>query len=162
MIARLCFAAAVVAAGAVQAQENLLSPAQSEVVACLGAMGQNTSWAQCTKLMFAPCAGHAVASQGHISCLAAEKATWRAGLDAQLDTLTPRLTDEAAKDLVQLMGSWIAFVGQKCERVAAERDAPTAAEAARTGCEISEIAGAMTQINACIAGQSDAAYCTFR
>lgn len=160
MIGRAVCTLALLAAGGASAEA--LSTGQSEVIACLGAMGQSTSWAECTEQMFAPCAGHSVASQGHLSCLATEKTAWRAGLDAQLDSLTPQLTEAAAKDLVQLMGSWVAFVGQKCEGVAAERSEPAAAEAARSGCEISEIAGALTQITACAEGQSDAAYCVFR
>lgn len=145
------------------ARAQLAGPAaaQAEVITCLSAMGTSTGWEDCVAKLFAPCAAHPVATPAHIDCLQAQKSQWRQALNVEVEALAPRLTADGARELTQLMGSWVPYVGQKCASVAAGK-AAAAAEAAQTGCEISEIAGALTEIAACAERRSPAPFCVFR
>ena len=80
---------------------------------------------------------------------------------AQIEDLTGRLSIAGASQLTELMNGWVRSVPQSCGAVAASREG-NAAEIARTGCEISEIAGVMTEFTACEQGLSTAPYCVLK
>ncbi|WP_069299710.1 hypothetical protein [Neptunicoccus sediminis] len=135
------------------------SSEQTRVVACLSGMEQGqTSWPECRSLLFHPCETFPVGGEDHLTCLAEQKADWRAHLDATTLTLNARLTAEGSGQLTDLLGQWFGYVGNKCNGVAQEK-ADISADAARLGCEISEFAGLSTEFDSCLQGKSLSPYC---
>lgn len=143
------------------AKDGQITAAQRATIGCLDAMGKSTTWGQCINLMFAPCEGEAVGTAAHVACLTAEHDAWREAMDAHRLALIDTLSPMGVNELAQIMGHWFGYVAEKCAQVAAGKP-PTASEAARTGCEISEIASVLTEFVACREGRSTAPYCVMR
>ena len=134
---------------------------QDDVLSCFEGIGAETEWNQCLNLMFAPCAGEDVGSEGHLGCLAQERERWRsAKLAAEKDVLD-RLTEDGMTELSGLMLAWPKFVEDKCNAVAEAR-AQISADAANLGCQISELALLTNEMTACLNGQSTEEYCQLR
>lgn len=132
---------------------------QNRAVACLSGMEQGeTSWPACRRLLFHPCETYTVGDADHLTCLAEQKADWRAHLDTKTQTLNKRLTTDGSGQLSDLLGQWFGYVGNKCNAVAQEK-ADISADAARLGCEISEFAGLSTEFDSCLQGYSTSPYC---
>lgn len=134
---------------------------QDQVVACLSTMGAQTTWDQCRRGLFEPCAQETVGSEPHLTCLQTQKNDWRLHLDAKTDALNTRLTTEGSGQLTDLLGQWFGYVGNKCTAVAQEK-ADISADAALLGCEISEFAGLATEFDSCLQGNSTSPYCTLK
>ena len=144
------------------AQDGPLTEHQGVVVDCLLAMeAGNASWPQCVSMMFAPCAEEQVATPGHVSCLAGEHKAWQAAMLTQHSVINERLTTGGSSELTQIFGGWVNAVAQNCAQRAASKEGD-AAEATKLGCEISEIAGVVTEFAACDRGMSSAPYCVFQ
>jgi len=133
---------------------------QEAVITCLMFMGEETTWPQCAGLMFAPCADQEVGTDGHVQCLGSEKKDWEETLQDQIASLSPKLTSVGSGQLTELMSGWVKLVSQNCSEVAATKEG-AAQDSALIGCEISEIAGVMTEFRACELGLSTAPYCVF-
>ena len=134
---------------------------QDQTVACLSTMGAQTTWDQCRRALFEPCAQDAVGSAPHLDCLQSQIADWRGYLDTKTERLNTRLTTEGSGQLSDLLGQWFGFVGNKCSAVAQEK-AAISADAAMLGCEISEFAGLATEFDSCLQGNSTSPYCTLK
>lgn len=139
-------------------QTNALSEDKSTVLACIEGMQTDEDWGICLGLMFAPCAGEEVGSEGHVACLRSERENWRTVFDQQYLVAIDRLTPNGATELASLIGQWTGYVGNKCNQVAQEKEGGQA-DAAQYGCEISEIVGVSAELNACLEGLSTAPYC---
>ena len=131
------------------------------VLACVAGMETEADWAACREMMFEGCAAHEVGSDGHLSCLTEDRTGWQDRLDAATEATGAALTPEGATELGQLLGQWYGFVGNKCAGVAAQR-AAISEDAARLGCEISEVVGLLTELNSCRAGTSTSPYCILK
>lgn len=136
-------------------------PTRPQILACLDAMGDQTNWDQCRRMMFTPCATHDVGSEPHLTCLADDMAGWEALMAERRSAVTEALTPSGASELGGLMGQWFGYVSQKCAAVGVER-AGISEEAATLGCRISELAGLTQELDACLAGASTAPYCTLK
>ncbi|MEM7406349.1 MAG: hypothetical protein AAF458_13710 [Pseudomonadota bacterium] len=154
----MCLGTAVQSA---EPADSRITPAQRSTMMCIEAMGQTTRWGECVNLMFKACAGHEIGGTRHLSCLTAEHDGWRESMDAERLALLDQLSVSGANELAQVMGHWFGYVAQKCAQVALGKP-KAAAEAAQTGCEISEIAGLTTELVACREGRSTAPYCVIR
>ena len=128
------------------------------VVACLSGMDQGGTWERCMEELFSPCAEHGVASDAHLACLMSEREGWLSTVEVQQAAVTAELTTKGAMELGQVMGHWFGFVANKCNGVGAQFSG-TGAEAAYVGCEISEMAGLIVELQACQGGRSTAQYC---
>jgi len=131
---------------------------QANVVSCLEQMENGTTWGQCVNLMFSPCATLEVGSDDHVACLTTQRDTWRDTKDQLQRDLIPLLTVAGGTEMVNLMGQWSGYVGQKCADVG-RQNASTGADAAILGCEISELAGITVEFAACVDQISTAPYC---
>lgn len=140
------------------AAESKVTQAQTEVMDCLAALGVSTEWRQCMTLLFASCADQPVGSEGHVACLGVEHDRWREAMEGERLALAEELTPTGVAQLSHVMGQWFGHVAQKCVGVALGKPA-LAAEAAQTGCEISEMAGVTMEFVACRSGRSQAPYC---
>lgn len=134
---------------------------QDWAVECLSKMETETSWPECRKGLFAPCAENAVGSEPHLKCLRGEKDNWRVFLDKKTEVLNAKLTLEGAGQLTDLLGQWFGYVGNKCAAVGEEK-AEISRDAGQLGCEISEFAGLATEFNSCLTGNSVSPYCTIK
>lgn len=134
-----------------------ITPAQGQVLSCLEALDQGTSWNQCLNLIFAPCADHTVGAAAHLDCLRGEQAEWENAMDDQRLALLRVLTPTGAADLGRALGQWVPYVTEKCETIAASR--PAAPDAARLGCQITETVGVTGEFVACREGRSLVPYC---
>ncbi|WP_420862900.1 hypothetical protein [Algirhabdus cladophorae] len=135
-----------------------LTEHQTMVVGCLEQMENGTTWGQCVNLMFSPCAAEAVGSDGHVACLTTQRDSWRETKDGLQRALIPLLTVAGGTEMVNLMGQWTGYVGQKCAEVG-RQNTTTGAEAAVLGCEISELSGITVEFAACHDQISTAPYC---
>ena len=151
-------AVALLCVGPVAAETIELSDYQANVVGCLEALGEGTTWGQCLGVLFEDCAGQEVGSEGHVACLNDLHAGWSGVMDSTRIRLTPKLTPEGADQLNELVEQWIKLVAHNCADVALNKEGRFA-EAAQLGCEISEMAGATSEFVACHAGVSTAPYC---
>jgi len=140
------------------AETDTIPPARTQVLDCVATLDRDSSWPECLRLIFAPCAGLPVGSEPHIGCLASERRDWRAVMDGEQTGLMMALTTTASTELTGVMSQWYGYVGQKCGEVAADK-ADISADAAQLGCEISEIVGVTAEFAACRAGRSTAPYC---
>jgi len=131
---------------------------QANVVSCLEQMENGTTWSQCVNLMFSPCAKLDMGSDDHVACLVTQRDGWRNTRDRLQRDLIPVLTVAGGTEMVNLMGQWQGYVGQKCAAVGRENEA-TGAEAAALGCEISELSGITVEFAACFDKISTAPYC---
>ena len=134
---------------------------RKQVLDCVSRMEVQTTWDQCRRLMFLPCEPHAVGSAQHLACLDEEKLHWTKIRDGFHAAVLERLTSTGGAMLTDLTGQWYGFVGQKCGAVAKEK-ADISADAARSGCEISEIVGLSAELQACLDGRSTSPYCTMK
>ncbi|MGR3513243.1 MAG: hypothetical protein ACU0GG_10790 [Paracoccaceae bacterium] len=134
---------------------------QQDVLQCFEGIGADTEWNQCLTIMFAPCAGEEVGSEGHLTCLSAERENWRvAKLAAEKDVID-RLTGDGMAELSGLMLAWPEFVEDKCNAVGEAR-ANISRDAADLGCQISEYALLTNEMTACLSGTSTEEYCQLR
>lgn len=140
--------------GAVAGDED-----RKNVLDCVSRMDAQTTWDQCRRLMFLPCESHKVGSESHLTCLNEEKLHWTKIRDGFHTALVGKLNSTGSAMLTDLTGQWYGFVGQKCGLVAKEK-ASISADAARSGCEISEIVGLSAELLACLDGRSTSPYCT--
>jgi hypothetical protein len=154
---RLILAAALVMPTGLTAAPGL-SDHQSGVVSCLEQMENGTTWAQCVNLMFSPCADQEVGSAGHVACLTGQRDAWRDSKELLQRELIPVLTVAGGTEMVNLMGQWTGYVGQKCAAVGLANES-TGSEAATLGCEVSEYAGITVEFAACYDKISTAPYC---
>jgi hypothetical protein len=134
---------------------------QRDVLTCFEGIGSETEWNQCLDIMFAPCSGLEVGSDGHVECLSGEREEWRQAKIAAETEVLERLTDEGMTELSGLMVAWPKFVEDKCTAVAEAR-AAISFEAAALGCQISELALMTNEMTACLAGRSTEDYCQLR
>jgi hypothetical protein len=145
--------------GPVLAQE--LDKDKVLVLACLEQMDQSTTWNQCLNLMFQPCVGEEVGSDGHVACLTGERTAWgKVAERLQLD-VSAAITADGNTQLAEILGSWTGVIVQNCAEVAAAK-AATGSESARLGCEITEVVGLSGELAACLEGRSTAEFCTFK
>jgi len=131
------------------------------VLACLENLDQGTTWPQCAGLMFQPCEGEEVGSEGHVACLKGEREGWGREMEGLQTQVFDSITTGGTSELVDVLGQWTGYVGQKCQEVAAQR-VETGAESARLGCEITEMVGLVGEFAACLEGRSAAPYCEFK
>lgn len=143
----------------VSAQE--LSEDKVLVLACLGQMEQTTTWNQCLNLMFQPCVGEEVGSDGHVACLKVEREGWSKAAENLQIEVGAAITAEGNLQLAELLRQWTSVIVQNCQDVAQSR-AATGSESARLGCEITEIVGLTEEFVACLDGRSLAEYCSFK
>ena len=144
-------------AGSAKAQA-VIPQDKVEVLACVENLETSTTWAQCTTMMFQPCADEEVGSGGHVACLGGQRTGWQAALETLEAKVFEAITPVAAGELKDLLGGWTKFVAQKCQQVAKDR-AGTGAEAALRGCEIAEMVGLSSEYAACLEGRSTAPFC---
>ena len=134
---------------------------QDAVLGCLAEVGASTEWNTCLNLMFEPCVGDEVGSEGHVACLIQQKENWRkAKIETELEVLN-RLTDAGVAELGNVMLGWPKFVDDKCTAVGEAR-ANISRNAAKLGCEISEHVLITNEFRACLQGNSGEDYCTFK
>ena len=136
-------------------------PAHRVVMNCIEDMGTKTSWGECVSMMFKACEGNEVGSEGHVACLTVQHDGWREEMETHRLALVDELHPKGVQALSQVMTQWFRYVSQRCSEVALGKP-KVAAEAAQTGCEISEIVGVTTEFVACREGRSTAPYCTTR
>lgn len=136
-------------------------PVQQEVMACFAQMGATTAWGDCLSAMFAPCADEEVGSEAHLACLAVQRDDWRAAKAEAEGDVVPRLTEDGMAELSGLMLAWPKFVDDKCAAVAEGR-AAISFEAARLGCQVSELALMTNELTACAEGRSVEDYCDLK
>lgn len=146
-------ASAIVAATLVRADTP-----QQDVLSCFEGLGAETEWNQCLNLMFAPCAGEEVGSEGHLGCLAEEREGWRSAKLAVEKQVVEGLTEDGMAEFSGLMLAWPKFVEDKCNAVAQSR-AQISSDAANLGCQISELALLTNEMTACLDGRSTEDYC---
>lgn len=131
------------------------------VLTCIEQMDISTTWNQCLNLMFQPCVGETVGSEGHVACLKTERVAWgKVAENLQLE-IGSAITTEGNTQLADVLGSWTSIIVQNCAELAAEKSA-TGTESARLGCEIAEVIGLSGELAACLDGRSTAEYCTFK
>jgi hypothetical protein len=131
------------------------------VLACLEQMDNETTWNQCLNLMFQPCVGEVVGSDGHVACLKDERIEWGKVAEKLQREVSAAVTAKGNTQLAEIMGSWTGIIVQNCADVGASRQA-TGSESARLGCEISEMVGLSGELAACLEGRSTAEYCAFK
>ena len=137
------------------------SDSHATILDCVSRMDVSTTWDQCRRMMFLPCENDAVGSEPHITCLKEEKSSWSSKREHLFDEVNAKLTLEGSASLVDLIGQWIGYVGQKCGDVAKAK-ADISSEAAQLGCEISENVGLSAELKACLDDRSTAPYCVFK
>ena len=96
-------AVALLCAGPVAAETVELSDYQANVVGCLEALGEGTTWGQCLGVLFEDCASEEVGSEGHVACLNDLHAGWSGAMDSTRIRLTPKLSPEGADQLNELV-----------------------------------------------------------
>lgn len=138
-----------------------LSDDQILVLACLERIEDGTTWGQCVNLMFQPCAGEEVGSEPHVACLNTQREMWSTSAEALQSQVSEAITPEGNTQLAEILGAWTRAIVQNCQEVGQSR-AATGAEAARVGCEVSEIIGLTGEFAACLEGRSTAEFCTFK
>lgn len=143
------------------ASQSKITDAQRAIMDCINAMGVTTEWGQCARMMFSACADNEVGTDAHLACLTTEHDGWREAMDGERLALVDELTTKGVTELSQVMEQWFGYVAKKCTEVALGKP-KVAAEAAQTGCEISEMAGVTTEFVACRQGKSTAPYCVPR
>ena len=148
-------------AGMSYAADSKITDAKRSTMQCIEDMGVSTTWGQCANLMFKSCAHSEVGTTDHLTCLNAEHDGWREAMEGERLALANELSPTGVSELAQVMEHWFGYVAQKCAQVALGKSA-IAAEAAQTGCEISEIAGVTTEFVACRANRSKAPYCVMQ
>lgn len=131
------------------------------VLACLERMEDGTTWSQCLNLMFQPCVGETVGSEGHVACLTTERVAWGKVAETLQLEVSGAITAKGNTELAEILGSWTGIIVQNCAEIAAAKSA-TGADSARLGCEISEVVGLSGELAACLEGRSAAEYCTFK
>lgn len=158
---------AIIAAGA--ACLALTGPVQAEVLeqdkvlvfACLEQMERETTWNQCLNLMFQPCVGEEVGSDGHVACLKELRTSWTKSVGVLQSEVEAAITPQGNIQLEEILGYWTRVTVQNCQEIALTK-AASGQESARIGCEITETVGLAEEFAACLEGRSTAEYCTFK
>jgi hypothetical protein len=142
-------------------QAETLSDEKILVLACLEQMEDATTWNQCLNLMFQPCVGEDVGSDGHVTCLNEERTAWSKSVEVLQRDVGAAITAEGNTQLAEILGQWTGVIVQNCQDISLTK-AATGQESARLGCEISEIVGLAGELAACLEGRSTAEYCTYK
>lgn len=125
---------------------------------CTENLGGSTTWQQCLNLIFSACATDEVGGESHLACLEDTRKGWIATVDNLQKDVISSITAEGALELANLRGEWTGYVINKCQSVAGARPVERR-EAARLGCEITEMVGFSAELDACREGRSAAQYC---
>jgi hypothetical protein len=138
--------------------ENVLPPSHIAALNCVENLDASMTWSQCLNVIFAECATNEVGSEDHLACLGTLQETWVGTLETLGTDAREVITEKGNAELAELLDAWTKFVVQKCEAVALEK-AASSADAARLGCEVTEIVGLSGEYVACLEGRSNAPYC---
>ena len=134
---------------------------QDLVLNCLANISTTTNWNTCLNLMFEPCVGEEIGSDGHVACLFQQQVDWHNAKIKTEAVLLKRLSEGGVEELSGLMLSWPTFVKDKCQAVGESR-ASISFDAARLGCEVSEHALVVNEFQSCLSGRSTEAYCELK
>ena len=134
---------------------------QEDVLTCISGVGASTTWNQCLGQIFAPCEGMEVGSEPQIACLQEQRESWRIVLRSSQEAVMDKLTRKGADELVELMHAWPPFVRDKCNAIAESR-AAISEDAAKLGCNISEVVLLTSEFRACLDGRSTETYCDLK